>query len=154
MARANPCATKNCADSAAQAINIAATRMQGAVHRIADGPSVRRGATASSNSMQTGAKTRRGLSELDFIVAVYNRMSGERRQLFRVIRAKVRAPAFATSECAAGDQMRHGVHVAQLEILAPGRRIEEHFGGRQALASRLQRIAPADDSARLPCQPA
>jgi hypothetical protein len=34
MASANPCATKYCADSAAQAISSAEMRIAGAVHRI------------------------------------------------------------------------------------------------------------------------
>src|SRR5689334_88298 len=37
MASANPCATKNCADSAAHAMSMAATRIEGAVQSTDDG---------------------------------------------------------------------------------------------------------------------
>src|SRR5690242_13259221 len=84
IARATPCAMKNCADSAAQAISIEAARIDGAVQRTLMGEPV--------------------LSERDTGILLNDRVLFERGVMPRIVRPEMRAAAFPAGEGAAGDE--------------------------------------------------
>src|SRR5579872_1000409 len=116
MANAKPWATKNCADSAAQAMSMAASRIEGAVHRKDAGGNSRIGMTARIRRAKTGAVTCRGLAELDVMVLRDHRMFLERRLFFGIVGAKVGAAALLAGERTAGDQQCDGVDVSEAEL--------------------------------------
>src|SRR2546423_205603 len=101
---------KNCADSAAQAMSMAATRMDGAVQRTDHGPAAAIGSAARSSS---GVAYATGLTESDFIASGNARMFLEIRARDREVHAKMRAAALFARQRAACDEQRHGVDVAQ-----------------------------------------
>src|SRR5215471_3874452 len=72
IASANPCAMKYCADSAAPAISIAASRMEGAVQRTDEGFASGIVPTESTSSAHTGA-----LTERDVGIFLNDGMQGE-----------------------------------------------------------------------------
>src|SRR5882724_88574 len=104
---------KNCADSAAQAITMAAARIAGAVQRTDHGPTSAMGSAPSSSSANTGRPTG-GLLEGDFIASRDNRMFLEIRARNGEIHAVVSSAAFFARQRTACDEQRHRVNVAQL----------------------------------------
>ena len=115
---------------------MAASRIEGAVHSTADGPSSRMGTAANRSKAQTGAtiwcwreteplRAKAGplpaplpagpgctrLAEPDFIALHDNGMFFELLLFFRKISAEMCSPAFAPCECATGNQQRDSVHV-------------------------------------------
>src|SRR5438105_2046203 len=102
---------KNCADSAAQAISIAAMRMHGAVHSTDQGPSSEIGSAASISRAKTGTPTC-CLLEGDFMASRDARMLLELRFRLRKVYSEVRPAALLALQRTPGDQFRYGMDVA------------------------------------------
>src|SRR5574340_1302115 len=105
------------ADSAAQAISIAATRMAGAVQKTEYGLSSAMGigAPAMSASANTGAATCRGLSEFDLILVGHQGVLFERGPRGGKIGTVVGAAAFLARERTACNELCNSVDVARFE---------------------------------------
>src|SRR5258708_38735656 len=114
IARANPWAMKNCADSAAQAMSRAANRIQGAVHSRDQGPTSPMGNAASNSSAQTATPVC-GLSETDCMASRDNGMFLELRARSRKVGSEVRAPAFLACQRALGDEQSYSMDIPRLE---------------------------------------
>src|SRR5690349_6272023 len=150
MASAKPWATKNCADSAAHAMSMAASRIDGAVQRKDDGGNSRIGMTARIRRAQTGAATCRGLAETDVMALRDDRVFLERRLFFGIVGAKVRAAALFARERTAGDQQCDGVDVAEAELGQAGIGVAFLAVGFENTAGFIELFAGADDAALFP----
>src|SRR5438477_270304 len=92
MASATPCATKNCADSAAQAMSMEAARIDGAVHSTLSGETF--------------------LNEPDTGLLLYHGMFFKLGYLLGIVGAEVRPPALPPCQRTPRDQQWHsGVYL-------------------------------------------
>src|SRR6516162_10523332 len=103
---------KNCADSAAQAMSMAAARMDGVVHNTEEGSTSRMVPADSRISAQTGTAARWRLSETDTGIPADDGMLFKFRTLHREVCAKVRAAALLAAKRASRDEQRDLAKVA------------------------------------------
>src|SRR5581483_4147601 len=153
---------KNCADSAAHAISIAATRMDGAVQKTEDGSTSRRapadrrintqtydGGGAGNCARSRASARHEPLLKPDTRIPAHHRVFLELRTFHRKIRPEMRPPAFLARHGRHGDQQRYLMNVAKrsafprrLHCLTPG--LFQTFDG------SIEPLAAAHNSAPLP----
>src|SRR5215472_16450102 len=104
MASATPCAMKNCADSAAQAISMEAARIEGAVQSTELAGASGMAVTVSRSSAHSGAN----LAERDTGVLLDHGMLCKPGALIGVVEAVVGAAALAACQGAARDEELDG----------------------------------------------
>src|SRR5262249_47312456 len=122
MASANPCPMKNCADSAAQAMSSAATRIAGAAQRTVAGLVARSDSPAARRNIPPQQRPRIMLLEPNSAALRNYGMLLKDRPLLRKIEAIVGAAALFASQSTSRDQPGHAVYVANFELRHRGAR--------------------------------